>query len=227
MANLNKDKDTADNWAKNAEQHDRLRQELTTLMARVEVIDKTTKQLDESQQKSLSDLMGRIFSLQDQINHMSSRIDGVHGKVDSATTELKRDLAGLIDKAQTRINEVGAGLTEKLDGTDKRIDGTDKRIDVLREELTGKFADTNKRIDGTDKRIDDLREEQTGKFADTNKRIDEVREDLSEKIVDSNKRIDDLRADFNNLASWIRWGFGVGIALIAIGLAVIGLLVAG
>ena len=180
MADLNEDKVTADNWAKNAEEHDRLRQELAVLLARVEVIDKTTKQLDEAQQKSLSDLMGRIFSLQDQINHMSSRIDGVHGKVDSAATELKRDLASLIDQAHTRINEVGAGLTEKLDGTDKRIDGTDKRIDG-----------TDKRIDGT------------------------------------NKRIDDVREDIRNLASLIRWGFGVGIALMAMGIAVIGLLVAG
>ena len=198
MADLNEDKVIADNWAKNAEEHDRLRQELAALMARVEVIDKTTKQLDEAQQKSLSDLMGRIFGLQDQINSMSSRIDGVHGKVDSVATELKRDLAGLIDQAQTRINEVGAGLTEKLDGTDKRIDGT------------------NKRIDGTNKRIDDLRG-----------RVDEVREELLGKVVDTNTRIDRVDDSIKCLTSLIRWLFGFLIALSAIGLSVIGLFVMG
>ena len=150
MADQKEDKDTAYNWAKNAEEHDRLRQELTTLIGQVEAVAKATKELDEgqkesrselttlgkqveaiakatkdldeAQKESRSELMRRIDSMQDQIDRLASRTDGVHGKIDSTASELRKDLGGLVDQAQTRIREVREDLSEKLVDTNKCID---------------------------------------------------------------------------------------------------------
>lgn len=159
MADLTEDNDTASNWAKNAEEHDRLRQELTSLIVQVEAIAKATKELDEAQKESRSELLARINRIEDRIDRMESRIDLVYAKVESTATELKKDLGGLIDKAETRIKE--------------------------------------------------------------------VREDLSGKIVDANKRMDEPKDDIKYLISLMRWVIVVGIALVTVGLTVIGLFAVG
>ena len=68
-----------------------------------------------------------------------------------------------------------------------------RSFEALREEMRSANAQTNQRID-------DLR-------TDTNQRSDDLR-------MDTDKRFDDLRADMLIGQAWMRWGFGLMLALL-------------
>lgn len=123
-----KDIESSDNWAKNAEEHGRMGRQIELLTVQVDLLTRTAYKLEKGQKDLRVELIVRTDKTERRTDPLEGRIDKigdelVDGKneTDTRNDKLSEELIGLFEEENKRNEIRFAQLTDKFEAYSKEI----------------------------------------------------------------------------------------------------------